>query len=111
VTRKAQLNEVNLGLWQGLLLADLKRKHRRAFLTWMENPDSVEPPGGERLDRAYARLVAGLEDIIRANMRRKVMVVLGPYAYALLTCYLRDRELDRFWDIFGEAKMWEIFAV
>jgi broad specificity phosphatase PhoE len=111
VTRRRDLDEVNLGLWQGLLTADLKRKHKRAYLRWLEDPLAVEPPMGERLDRAYRRMVRGMEEIIRPNIDARAMVVLGCFAYALVVAYLRDQELDRFWDIYREPKKWEMFAV
>ena len=111
VNRRADLDEVNMGLWQGLWKIDIKRKHRRAYLQWLRNPASVEPPMGERLDEAYDRLVAGLEDILKAHMRSRIVTVVGPYAYALMACYLRDRGLDHFWEMFNAPKKWEMFTV
>jgi broad specificity phosphatase PhoE len=109
VSRREDLNEVNLGLWQGLLIMDLKRKHRRSFLRWLRSPVSVNPPMGERLTDAFERLKGGLEDILKTNRRRKIIVVAGPYAYTLLHCYLSDRPLENFWSIYKSPKKWEFF--
>ncbi|MHC5040191.1 MAG: histidine phosphatase family protein, partial [Planctomycetota bacterium] len=43
------LEEVDLGMWQGLLEGDLKRRHRRAFAVWQKSALAVVPPQGEGL--------------------------------------------------------------
>ena len=111
VTRMRELDEVNLGLWQGMLELELKRKHRRAYLRWVRSPEGVAPPMGEPVDRAYRRLVGGFEEILRANRKARVMTVTGPYAWTLLVCYLRDQPLSDFWAVFREPKRWETFQV
>lgn len=111
VTRREALDEVNLGLWQGLWDIDLRRKHPRAVQRWLLHPASVEPPMGERLDRAYDRLVRGVEEILSTHGRSRVLIVTGLYAYALLVSYFTDRDLSHFWTLFREPKRWELFAV
>lgn len=112
VRRKQEFDEVDFGLWQGLLELDLRRKHRDLYQKWLASPESIEPPYGERLDEAYERLVAGVEEIMRGNPKRRVMLVTGPFAYSLVACYFRDLGLRSFWDVHGETgKRWELYAV
>lgn len=42
-----KLPNVNLGLWQGMLLEDIKSKQPKVFKQWQEHPDTVCPPQGE----------------------------------------------------------------
>ena len=40
---------VDHGLWQGMLVDDLRRKHPKVFRQWQEQPECVCPPEGETL--------------------------------------------------------------
>ncbi len=111
VTRKPELDEVDFGLWQGLLDLDLRRKHRRIYNKWLTDPASIEPPSGERLDEAFGRIVGGIEGIMRAKPGKRVMVVTGPYAFALVACYFKDSGLGPFWDMYRDSgKRWELYT-
>ncbi len=111
VRRSPDLDEVDFGLWQGLLDLDLKRKHRRAYFKWLADPASIEPPGGERLGDAYQRLVEAVESVMHADRKKRIMVVTGRYACALLACYFKDAGLKSFWEVFRDPRRWELFAV
>jgi len=69
------LDEVNLGLWQGLTITELRARHPTAFGQWEEDPLAVRPPQGETLDEAIARLRAGLRKIL---MRKRGVTIVLP---------------------------------
>ena len=50
------LQNINLGLWQGLLLEEVKRKQPKVFRQWQENPETICPPEGEMLQAARDRI-------------------------------------------------------
>ena len=50
------LENVDLGLWQGLLRDDVKRKQPKVYRQWQDHPETVCPPEGESLDAAQQRL-------------------------------------------------------
>lgn len=57
----AGLCNVNQGLWQGLKVEDVRRKHPKVFKQWQESPEAICPPGGETLAEAVARVRKALE--------------------------------------------------
>src|SRR5262245_16633960 len=44
-----RLQNVNLGLWQGMLIDEVRRKQPKVYKQWQEHPESVHPPEGEML--------------------------------------------------------------
>jgi hypothetical protein len=46
-----ELDELDLGLWEGLKPAEVRSRFPRVFAQWMEKPLEVTPPDGEQLDK------------------------------------------------------------
>jgi phosphoserine phosphatase len=59
------LENVNHGLWQGLTIDDVRRKHPKVYKQWRESPDSICPPGGETLTAATERARKALEKALK----------------------------------------------
>ncbi|QDU36745.1 Phosphoserine phosphatase 1 [Maioricimonas rarisocia] len=85
------LENLDLGLWQGMLLDDLRRKHPRVFKQWQDSPRSVCPPEGETCEEAFKRVSKAL----RKPMKRKAdfAVVASEPLASMVTCVLRGTEL------------------
>ena len=47
------LKNIDHGLWQGMLIEDVKRKQPKVFKQWQEQPDIICPPQGERLGNLF----------------------------------------------------------
>ena len=50
---------VDHGLWQGMLVDDIRRKHPKVFRQWQEQPENICPPEGETLGDALQRAPGG----------------------------------------------------
>ncbi len=87
--------EVDPGLWDGLTLDDLKRRHAKVFKKWYQDPSSVCPPEGEDLGDAQERLRGAVERVLRKNGEAGKAVVLGPVALSLIRCWLDQADLDQ----------------
>lgn len=85
------LEELDLGLWEGLLRSDLEEKHPKAFREWVDNPWNVNVPGGESVGDATVRLVGSIGRAIEKlrNPDPAVGVVLRPMGYCLVRGWLR----------------------
>ena len=73
------LDNVNQGLWQGLLIDDIRQKQPKLFKKWQECPQDVTPPEGEDCDSAAKRV----EFALRKPLNRKdafVVVAAEPLA-------------------------------
>ncbi|MCA9245102.1 MAG: histidine phosphatase family protein [Phycisphaerales bacterium] len=74
--------EVDLGLWSGLTVNEVRSRYATAARQLDDSPLSITPPDGERFSDALNRLSKALRDQI-ARRDRPFGVVLRPMALAL----------------------------
>ncbi len=72
----AQLQNLDQGLWQGLLVEEIRRKQPRLYRQWQDNPWAVAPPEGELLEEACERVEGALEKILRRHGEGRVALVV-----------------------------------
>jgi broad specificity phosphatase PhoE len=70
------LSNIDLGLWQGSLVDDIRSRQPRLYRLWKTNPWTIAPPKGETLDMACRRVEAVLERLLRKVAPKRVAVVL-----------------------------------
>lgn len=75
------LANLHLGLWQGMCLCDIRRKHPRVYRQWEDQPDSVCAPEGEECDEALERVESSLKKPLK---RDESFVVVAPEPIATL---------------------------
>ena len=66
--KRKQLNRLinlNMGLWQGMLVEEVKRKQPKVFKQWLSQPTTICPPEGEMLQAAQQRVEAALAKILK----------------------------------------------
>lgn len=69
---------VNLdqGLWQGMLVDDIRLKQPRLYRQWQDNPWAVSPPEGELLEQACDRVEGVLERMLRRHTAGRIALVI-----------------------------------
>jgi broad specificity phosphatase PhoE len=72
----AQLHNLDQGLWQGMLVDEIRRKQPRLCRQWQDNPWAVAPPEGELLEEACERIEGALEKILRRHAEGRVVLVV-----------------------------------
>ena len=81
------LANLHQGLWQGLPLEEIRRKHPRVYKQWEEDPESVCAPNGEECEEAQERVEQALKKPLK---RDESFVVVAPEPIAtLITSVLR----------------------
>lgn len=87
-----QLAEIHLGLWEGLLEAELQEKCPTAYRTWMEDPACVSAPEGETIEDVRERVLEAVGKIIEKARpgTGAVALVLRPIALAVVSAALGD---------------------
>lgn len=98
-----ELREVDLGVWEGLTLDEFNKRFHRVAKQWKQDAASVEPPDGESIPAAEARLLAGLRKVLKRHRSETITLVLGSMAMAILRCRLVDGNYDSFWEHFEAA--------
>ena len=95
------LQEMSLGLWEGMLDCNLREKCPRAYRQWIEDPASVTAPEGETAqeaqDRAVEAISAALSKIKTEG--HDVGVVMRPIVLGLVKCWLSGEPISSLWSI------------
>jgi len=93
------LEEVALGLWEGLTPEQLKKRFPKAYKQWKEDPSSICPPEGEELDSAIERQMQGLRKIAGKHKGDCIAIVLGPLSFAGIRCELEEKSFKSLWNM------------
>jgi broad specificity phosphatase PhoE len=93
------LEEIDLGLWEGLTQDEMKKRFAKAYKQWKDDPTSIRPPEGEALAVAGERLGEALHRLSRKHHNSCFALVLGPLALAAVRCQLEGRGYDSFWEL------------
>ena len=105
------LRAVHLGTWQGLLRSDVKRKHRRVWSQWVEDPQRVRPAGGESLHAVERRVDTALREIERRHKPDEVVALIcSPLVGAVVQCIVESVTLTRSLEIMEAAPMVQILG-
>lgn len=102
---------VNLdhGLWQGMLIEDVKTKQPKVYRQWREQPETVCPPQGEAVHSAKARVADVLRRILKKHKANELVAVVAPEPLASLVRHaLRQDQLSDFWNPEAGKAGWEL---
>src|SRR2546423_1782876 len=66
------------GLWQGMLVADVKSKQPKVYRQWQEQPETVCPPQGETLSTAKQRVSTALAKILKKHKTDRLVAIVVP---------------------------------
>jgi len=106
------LHEMDYGLWQGLTLTDIRERQPKLYRAWMEQPCSIQPPGGENVQQAADRVWSTVMDILHRHKNDgRVVMVLRPVMLALLRCRLDNIPMDGLWDVSAALEPCNVYDV
>lgn len=107
-----KLHNLDHGLWQGMLVKEVKIKQPKVYRQWQEHPETVCPPEGETLQHAQARLQTVLTKITKKHKSGTIaMVLIDPLASLCRNMLLQDT-LGDLWQGSGHLQqLWESIAV
>jgi probable phosphoglycerate mutase len=105
------MQNLDHGLWQGMLVEEVKRKQPKVYRQWQEQPGSVCPPEGEMLSEAQERVRAALGRLLRKHKQGKVGLVVPEPLASVVRSYLAQAEVGDLWRAGTEHGTWEIINV
>ncbi len=105
------LVNVDHGLWQGLLIEDVKRKHPKVYKQWQEQPETVCPPEGEMLSEARQRVQAVVAKILKKYKQGLVAIIAPEPLASVIHCCIAQCETGDFWKIGSSCASWEVISV
>ena len=105
------LQNLNHGLWQGMLVDQVRRKHPKVFRQWQERPESVCPPEGEILSDAMWRIQTSLRKLLKRHKEGIVGLVVPEPLASLVRSYLQNTDVGDLWQACQEHGNWEIITI
>jgi phosphoserine phosphatase len=106
-----KLQNLNMGLWQGMLVEEIRHKQPKAYRQWQEQPENVCPPEGEMLAAADDRVRATLLKLLKRNKEGVLGLVLPEPLLSLARRFLAHAELGDLWKAVNSHGHYEIFAI
>ncbi len=103
------LQNVDHGLWQGMKIEEVRRKHPKVYRQWQEQPESVCPPQGEMLEQAERRMRAALAKILKKHKHGTVALVVPEPMASLVQRFAANSELGDLWKATTIHGQWDVF--
>ncbi len=91
--------DMSFGSWEGRSHQEIREKERETYRQWREEPDKVRLPGGETLDQVRSRAVAALEEVVRLNPEKTIVLVSHRVVNKVLICSILGLDNSHFWQI------------
>ena len=106
-----KLQNLDQGLWQGMLVSDVKSKQPRVYRQWQEQPETVCPPHGETLSTARQRVSAALTKLLKKHKTDRMIAIVVPEPLASVVRHIvRNDEWGDLWHS-NETAQWQLIDV
>ncbi|MCL6503104.1 MAG: histidine phosphatase family protein [Pirellulales bacterium] len=105
------MHNLDEGLWQGMLINDVKRKQPKLYRHWQEHPESVCPPEGEPLAEARQRVQEALSRLFRKHHQGVLGLVVPEPLASLVRSYLNRSDLGDLWQAEITHGTWDVIPV
>jgi probable phosphoglycerate mutase len=107
-----KLENLDHGLWQGMLVSDVKAKQPKVYRQWQEQPETVCPPQGETLIDAKERVQGVLAKLTKKHKSEGLLALVVPEPLAsVVRNVLRQDEWGDLWHCSEAAAKWELIDV
>ena len=111
-TKKVEnLCNLDHGLWQGMLVDEVKRKHPKIYKQWQDHPDSICPPEGETLDSARDRIETSIAKLLKRHKKGVVGLVVPEPLASLVVGYLEHEDVGDLWKASAQSCGWQVIDV
>jgi probable phosphoglycerate mutase len=107
-----KLSNLDHGLWQGMLVADVKAKQPKVYRQWQDQPETVCPPQGETISEAKQRVQAALAKLLKKHRSEGMVALVVPEPLASIVRHVvRHDDLGNLWQYCRESAHWELIEM
>jgi broad specificity phosphatase PhoE len=100
------------GLWQGMLVADVKAKQPKVYRQWQEQPENVCPPQGETLSSAKQRISATITKLLKKHKSDGIFAIVAPEPLAsVIRNVVRHDAWGDLWQSATDMPHWQVIDV
>ncbi len=111
VKKLPRLKNLNYGLWQGMLIEEVRHKQPKVYRQWQEQPEIVCPPEGEMLGEAEARVQAAIARLLKKHPEGTIGLVLPEPLASLVRRALTGQPLGDLWKALGMHGDFEVLQM
>jgi probable phosphoglycerate mutase len=105
------LQNLDHGLWQVMIIEEVKRKQPKVYRQWQDQPESICPPGGEMLSDAQQRVRSAIAKLLKKHKSGTVGLVVPEPLASLVRAYLEQSEVGDLWRAGALHGTWEVIEV
>lgn len=109
--RAAGFEGLDLGLWQGMLVTEMRRRQPRLARHWEEDPWTVVPPEGESPAAARGRVGAAIAALLARHPRERVAVVVPQPLDRVIAARMRGSAPGDLWTVADDDDAVAAFGV
>lgn len=102
-----KLTNLDHGLWQGMLVEEVRTKQPKVYRQWEEKPQTVCPPDGETVLAAKARVAEVLRKLAKKHKEGAVALVTPEPLTSVVRHVLHHDELSGLWKCSERCGAWE----
>jgi broad specificity phosphatase PhoE len=100
------------GLWQGMLVADVKVKQPKVYRQWQEQPENVCPPQGETLSAAKQRISATITKLLKKHKADGIFAIVAPEPLSsVIRNVVRHDAWGDLWQSATDMPHWQVIDV
>jgi phosphoserine phosphatase len=106
-----RLQNLDHGLWQGMLIEEVKRKQPRVYKQWQEHPENVCPPEGEMIATVAQRTEIVLGKLLRKHRFGTIGIVAPEPLASVIRCRLQGSRFGDLWKAVKGCGRIEVFEM
>lgn len=106
-----RMKNLDYGLWQGMLVKDVRHKQPKAYRQWQEQPENVCPPNGEMLNEAEDRVRTAMTKLLKRHKEGVIGLVVPEPLASLVRRFMQQEELGNLWKVTNGHGQWEVLEV
>ena len=98
VKKLDNLQNLDHGLWQGMLIEEVRQKQPTVYRQWQEQPETLCPPEGETIDHARTRVAAVLTKVLKKHKDGVIGLVVPEPLASVIRDFRRHRRSPHRYD-------------
>ncbi len=111
VVGASEFIDMDFGRWEGLTVAQVKKRFPREFQAWVSQPRKARIPGGETLDMVRKRALAGLDRLHKDHPEGTIVIVSHGVVNKLTLCSVLGLTSAGFWSVKQDTGAISVFEL
>ena len=111
VKKLDNLQNLDHGLWQGMLIEEVRQKQPTVYRQWQEQPETLCPPEGETIDHARDRVAGALTKVLKKHKDGVIGLVVPEPLASVVREFLGQEELGDLWQANCEHGCWSLIEL